>query len=153
SHNMAATKALCNRAMLMRQGTIAVSGSVAEVIDDYLVSATSDANVKEWNDPSNAPANQNIRLEYVRITPPDGKPIITVETGAQIEIGFENFRKDIHLGCTVYVSNSEGVVIFASGHTVSPAGDSRSGSYELKGRIPGHLLNAGRYSLDVVLGK
>ena len=153
SHNVAAIKALCSKAILMRQGGIARSGSVAEVVDDYLVGATSEASTREWDDPSTAPGNENIRLAHVRITPPDRKPAITVETGARIEIGFENFRKDIYLGCTVYVSNSEGMVIFASGYTVSPASDSLSGLYQLAGKIPGHLLNAGRYSLDVVFGK
>jgi len=153
SHNMAAVKALCSRAVLMRQGSISVSGSVADVVDNYLGGATSGASAKEWDDPSTAPGNENIRLSHVRIAPPDRKPVITIESGAQIEVGFENFRKDIHLGCTVYVSNSEGVVIFASGHTVSPGGDSLSGFYQLTGRIPGHLLNAGRYSLDLVFGK
>jgi lipopolysaccharide transport system ATP-binding protein len=153
SHNMAAIKALCSRAVLMRGGAIAASGSVANIVDEYLVSVASNTSSKEWSDPSDAPGNDSIRLSHVRILPPEGKPVITIDTGAQIEIGFENFRKDICLGCTVYVTNSEGVIIFASGHPLSPDGDSRVGFYQLMGRIPGHLLNAGRYSLDLVFGK
>jgi lipopolysaccharide transport system ATP-binding protein len=153
SHNMAAVKALCSRALLMKNGTVAADGSVAEIVDEYLASVASNASFKEWPDPSEAPGNDNIRLSHVRITPPEGKPVITIDTGAQIEIGFENFRRDIYLGCTIYVTNSEGSIIFASGHPLSPDGDSRTGFYQLKGRIPGHLLNAGRYCMDVVFGK
>jgi lipopolysaccharide transport system ATP-binding protein len=153
SHNMAAVKALCSRALLMKNGTVAADGSVAEIVDEYLASVASNASFKEWPDPSEAPRNDNIRLSHVRITPPEGKPVITIDTGAQIEIGFENFRRDIYLGCTIYVTNSEGSIIFASGHPLSPDGDSRTGFYQLKGRIPGHLLNAGRYCMDVVFGK
>jgi lipopolysaccharide transport system ATP-binding protein len=153
SHNMAAVKALCSRAVLMRDGAVAASGTVSEVVDDYLLGAASDASAKEWQDPAAAPGNENVRVSYVRIAPPEGKPVITIDTGAQIEIGFENLRKNIFLGCTIYVTNSEGVAIFASGYPVSPDGDSRVGFYQLKGRIPGHLLNAARYSVDLVFGK
>jgi lipopolysaccharide transport system ATP-binding protein len=51
------------------------------------------------------------------------------------------------------VTNRDGVLIFESGHRISSDRDSRCGFYQVTGRIPGHLLNAGRYSLDVVFGK
>jgi lipopolysaccharide transport system ATP-binding protein len=44
-------------------------------------------------------------------------------------------------------------VIFASGHPLSSDWDSRCGFYQLTGRVPGHLLNAGRYSVDIVFGQ
>lgn len=153
SHNITAVKALCTRAVLMKDGTVSASGPVAEVVNEYMTDVATGASAKEWQNPAAAPGNESVRMSYVRITAPNGRGEITIDTGAQIEIGFENFRKDIFLGCTVYVTNSEGVVIFASGHPVSPEGDSRCGFYELTGRIPGHLLNAGRYSLDVVFGQ
>ncbi len=37
SHNIAAVKALCSRAVMIKDGTIAKSGAVAEVVDDYLL--------------------------------------------------------------------------------------------------------------------
>ena len=153
SHNMAAIKALCSRAILMKDGTVSASGKVADVVDDYLLGAAHGANVREWPDPATAPGNQNIRLGFVRITAPEGKPVIDIDSGADIEIGLENFRSNIFLGCSIYVTNSEGVVIFASAHPISPEGDSRRGFYHLAARIPGSLLNAGRYSVDLVCGQ
>ncbi len=150
SHNMAAVKALCSRAILIRDGAVAASGTVAGVVDEYLLGAVQGQSAKEWQDPVDAPGNENVRARYVRIIPPDGNTVITVDTGAQIEVGFENFRKDILLGCAIQVTNSEGVIIFESSCRV---GDSRCGFYQLAARIPGHLLNAGRYSLDVRFGK
>jgi len=152
SHNMAAVKALCRKAILMKDGAVAASGSVAEVADDYLLGTASGASAKEWRDPATAPGNQNLRISYVRIIPPEGEATITIDTGALIEIGFDNLRPDINLDCTTYLSNSDGVLIFESGHIISSDGDSRHGSYHLTGRIPAHLLNAGRYSLSVLFG-
>jgi len=153
SHNMAAVKALCSRALLMRDGTITASGKVADVADEYLLGATPGATAREWQDAASAPGNENIRMSYIRIIPPDGNVTISIDTGALIQIGFDNLREDINLDCTVYVTTSDGVIIFESGYIISSDGDSRSGFYQLRGRIPEHLLNAGRYSLNVVFGK
>jgi lipopolysaccharide transport system ATP-binding protein len=153
SHNIAAVKALCSRAVLIKEGTIAKSGAVAEVVDDYLLGSAPGVNAREWRDPATAPGNENVRLSYMRIIPPEGNATITVDTGVLIEIGFVNFLEGINLDCTVYVMSSDGVLIFESGHIISSDCDSRAGSYHVRGRIPAHLLNAGRYSLNLVFGK
>jgi lipopolysaccharide transport system ATP-binding protein len=153
SHNMAAVKALCGKAILLNSGVIASMGNVADVIEDYSLSVAPQASVREWQDPAMAPGNENVRLSYVRILPPDNKAAITIDTGARIEIGFENLRENITLDCTVYLTNRDGVLIFESGHIISSNRDSRCGFYHLAAEIPGHLLNAGRYSLDVQFGK
>jgi lipopolysaccharide transport system ATP-binding protein len=153
SHNMAAVKALCSRAVLIREGTLAKSGAVAEVVDDYMLGSAPGVNAKEWRDPATAPGNENIRMAYIRIIPPEGNATITIDTGVLIEIGFDNFLEGINLDCTVYVTSSDSVLIFESGHIISSDCDSRAGSYHVTGRIPAHLLNAGRYSLNLVFGK
>ena len=153
SHNAAAVKTLCSKAMLLRDGAVAASGEVADVMGLYSSGIASLENAKEWPDPANAPGNENIRLSYVRTIPPEGESTITIDTGVAIEIGFENLRKDINLDCTVYVNSSDGVIIFESGHIISSNGNSRCGFYHLTGKIPGHVLNAGRYCLNVLFGK
>jgi len=153
SHNMAAVKALCSRAVLVREGALAKSGAVAQVVDDYLLGSAPGVNVKEWRNPATAPGNESIRIAYIRIIPPEGEATITIDTGALIEVGFDNLLGGISLDCTVYVTSSDGTIIFESGHIISSDRDSRSGSYHLTGRIPAHLLNAGRYSLNVLFGK
>jgi lipopolysaccharide transport system ATP-binding protein len=150
---MAAVKALCNRAILLKDGAVAASGLVADVAGDYSLETASGVSAEEWRDSATAPGNENVRISYVRIVPPEDEATITIDTGALIEIGFDNLRQDINLDCTVYLSSSDGVLIFESGHSISSDGDSRRGSYHLTGRIPAHLLNAGRYSLSVLFGK
>jgi lipopolysaccharide transport system ATP-binding protein len=153
SHNMAAIKALCGRAILLRDGTIAGSGTPSEVVEDYLSLAAPGGHTREWEDSASAPGNEHVRLAYVRVGSPDNKSIITIDSGVQITIGLENFRPNINLGCSVYVSNSEGVLLFHSSYRISSDADSHSGFYEVRGTIPGHLLNAGRYFIDLVFGK
>jgi len=117
------------------------------------LSTAHEGSVREWRDPAVAPGNENVRVCYVRIIPPEGKRVIDIDSGAQIEIGFDNFRKNINLSFTVRVTNSEGVLVFVSHYRVTSNNDSRFGVYHAKCRIPEHLLNAGRYSVDLVFIK
>lgn len=153
SHNMAAVKALCSRAIWMKDGETAASGPVMEVVNHYLTSVASGASVREWTDVATAPGNENVRLRFIRITSPAGRPVIDIDSGANIEIGLENFRENINLGMNVRITNSEGVLVFVSNYRLSPDNDSRCGFYQVMCRIPGHLLNAGRYSVDLGIGK
>ena len=72
----------------------------------------------------------------MRVQPPDGEPVLTIDTGAVVEIGFFNARDKINLSLTVYVSNNEGVLLFATGHLLSCNEDSRVANYRLVGTIP-----------------
>lgn len=153
SHNTAAVKTLCSRAIYMKEGFVAASGLITEVLDNYLLGAAAGANTKEWPDQAVAPASESIRMSYIRIAPPDGEAAVTIDTGAMIEIGFEHLQGGISLDCTVYLTSSDGVMVFESGYILSSDRDSRAGFYQLTGRIPEHLLNAGRYSLHVQFGK
>ena len=153
SHNAAAIKALCSKAILLTNGAVTASGRVSDVTALYSSGTAATGSTNEWRDPATAPGNENIRVSYVRIIPPEGHDTINIDTGALIEIGFDNLRKDINLDCTVYLVSADGVLIFESGHIISSDRDSRPGFYHLTGRITGQLLNAGRYYLNVVFGK
>lgn len=153
SHNMAAVKALCHRAILLDRGVMVCSGDVGGVIEHYSLTLGPQSNIQEWDDPAAAPGNENIRLSYVRVVAPENQAAISIDSGAVIEIGFENMAENINLDCTVYLTNRDGVLVFESGHLISSNLDARASLYHLSGRIPGHLLNAGRYSLDIVFGR
>ena len=154
SHNVAAVKALCGRAILMKDGTVSFSGAVRDAVDNYLLgAATTGTNAREWTDSASAPGNESVRMSYVRIVPPDGEATITIDSGAVIEIGFYNALEGVNLDCTIYVTGSDGIMIFESGRILSSDNDSRIGSYHLKAKIPAHLLNTGRYSLNILFGK
>jgi lipopolysaccharide transport system ATP-binding protein len=153
SHNMTALQKLCTRAVWLNGGQVIDSGDPRMVIDHYL-QTNAVANLESmWRDPATAPGNESVRISYIRAISPEGKETITIDTGALIEIGFDNLRKNINLDCTIYLMSRDGVLIFESGHIISSDCDSRCGFYHLTGRIPPHLLNAGRYSLTVVFGK
>ena len=131
SHNMAAVKALCPRAILLKDGAIAATGNTRDVIDDYLLNASAQASASEWPDPASAPGNEHVRVAYIRVIPPENEAAITIDAGALIEIGFDNMRENITLDCTVYLTSRDGTLIFESGHLISS-----------DGRFPPWLLSA-----------
>src|SRR5665213_2886471 len=153
SHNMAAVKTLCSRALLLHEGCLKHEGAVDEIISAYLQAGRDTASEREWPDPTKAPGNEHIRMECIRVTPPQSETDITIDTGAVMEVGFYNFEAGINLDCTVYLLNNDGLVLCESGRVVSDNDDARQGSYRVVGQLPPHLLNAGRYYLSVLFGK
>lgn len=153
SHNMAAVRVLCTRGILLKEGTIAMIGQIGSVVDEYLRGPLAKNDSQEWLEPDIAPGNEHVTLSYVRVRPPDGEATLTIDTGALLEIGFLNAREGITLDCTVYLVNSDGVIVFESGCMVSSNNDSQVGQYQVVGRIPPHLLNAGRYYINLLFGK
>jgi len=153
SHNMAAVKALCSRAVYLANGLLEMQGPTNDIVNAYLKAGMDGASEKVWNDKDSAPGNENILLESVSVKPPRGEDVITVDSGAVIEVGFQNHRPEINLDVTAFVRNAEDLVLFESGFILSSNRDSRRGTYRVRGEIPGHLLNAGHYSLTVLFGR
>jgi lipopolysaccharide transport system ATP-binding protein len=139
--------------VLLEEGQMRLMGDVGSVVSDYIQGGCDAGSEHEWKDPASAPGNEHVRLEHVRVRPPDGESVLTVDTGAVVEVGFFNARDKINLSVTVYVVNNEAVLLFATGHLLSCNEDSRVGTYRLVGFVPPNLLNAGRYSLNLVFGK
>lgn len=68
SHSMSTVKSLCNRAMLLKKGTIAASGAVADVVADYLGSNEHDPATKPINPLDYYPiGSRAISLDYVTL--------------------------------------------------------------------------------------
>jgi lipopolysaccharide transport system ATP-binding protein len=153
SHNMAAVQTFCTRGILLKDGVVERMGGVGAVVGEYLQAAITGSSERSWPSVETAPGNEIIRLLQVRVRPPDQAPAITIDTGAIIEVAFYCGKPRLNLDCTVYLVNQEGIMLFESGCDVSASEDSRVGIYRVSGSIPSHLLNAGRYYLNVVFGQ
>ena len=153
SHNMAAVKTLCRTAILLQDGTIVSTGDVSTVSNDYLKCFTSNSPEKHWQETDVLAGAGGVQLSYVRVLPPEREDGITIDTGAEIEIGLKNQLENVNLGCTIYLSTRDGVLLFESGQVITSERNSQPGYYHLRTRIPAHLLNAGHYSVDVLVGR
>ena len=69
SHNMAALRKLCPRAILIESGRITESGDADVIVSRYLQKNLESKLETVWNDPQSAPGDGRVRLRSVRVIP------------------------------------------------------------------------------------
>jgi lipopolysaccharide transport system ATP-binding protein len=156
SHNMAAIKGLCERALLIDGGHIVRDATPTDVIAAYLGEGRVNNAEAVWENRANAPGNANVRLHRVRLLDSDKAvtPILDAEHPFEIEIAFWNEKPGSRLGATVVLYNDEGVCVFSSRSNREPTWHERSwpeGLFRSVCRVPGQLLPSGRFYVTVVL--
>lgn len=155
SHNMTAINSLCERVLWISGGEIKEDGPAADVISNYLATSGGATNVTEeiWNDLSEAPGNDTVRLRCIRVRRQEGQESepLTMQTAFQVEVEFWNMLDEAQLHITIHLFNSEGLIVFSTGclnKQVLPKGLYRSVGY-----FPGDLLNSGLHRFSVLVVK
>jgi lipopolysaccharide transport system ATP-binding protein len=153
SHNLTALANLCSAGVLLKDGRIAASGPIAEVLDGY-TGRGSDTGTIEL---AAARAGQ-ARISRVTVRAADNRAgwrageSIPATSGVSIDVDVELPQAqvaDVFLHCY----NEEQVMVFSGGSFMQThAGEPLApGRHRFTCNMPGHLLNDGAYSLDVML--
>jgi lipopolysaccharide transport system ATP-binding protein len=151
SHNMTALRKLCPHAIRIEGGRVVESGNSDDVVNHYL-QRNMDADLKcEWDDPQTAPGDERVRLRSVRVIPQsDSDDPITIHTPLRIEFIYWNYVPDTVLNVSMILNNAEEVCVFASASDFSPRS---AGLVRHTVTIPGDLLNAGSYYINMIIVK
>jgi len=152
SHNMGAVKSLCSRAIVMAKGRVAASAPVAQAIETYLQTSTSHpSDGAEWRwEASKAPGNQDLNVTSVALTRPNGQPAIDVnaDEALQIRIQYEQRKLIRGMRINIQIVTQLGEIAFTtSDHSSRTSETSLPGVYTSTCRVPGRLLNVGRYTI------
>jgi lipopolysaccharide transport system ATP-binding protein len=151
SHNMAALRKLCPRAVLIEDGRIVENGDSDEVVSHYLQRSLDTQLETVWNDPQTAPGDHRVRLRSVRLIPQNGPDDpITVHTPLRIEFTYWNYVPDTVLNVSMILNNVEEVCVFASFSDFSPR---PAGLIRHTVTIPGDFLNADSYYVNMIVVK
>ncbi len=158
SHNMMAMEDLCDRVVWLKDGRVAEEGEPGAVVSNYLQGSISTDTERVWEDPSDAPGNDDVRLHKACVRPEDGPPSapITVRTPFVMEFEYWSLNPNTHLTPSVAVYNEHGVVVFTSAPPFDPSGRERNdpaGLYRHVCRVPGDLLNDGMHQVSLYVGK
>jgi len=148
SHNMAAIKSLCNRAIWIDGGQIVGAGQTGQVVLDYLQKGAVAKLEQTWDDPLTAPGNEKakIRSARVRPLPPREDEEISVESPIELEFEYWNYQPDAFLGFTLHLYTIDGTYVFA----VGCAGERRpQGLVRVAAKIPANFLNDGIYTVTI----
>jgi lipopolysaccharide transport system ATP-binding protein len=156
SHNMAAIKSLCQRAILLDGGQQKMNGPVAEVVQTYLADGAQPTSEQVWADIKTAPGDDKTRLRAVRILDTDGRPITQAELESPfiLEVEYEVLVPETVLNISFSLLSQEEIYVLASASITDSRWFQRphpAGSFRSRCTIPGNFLNQGRYSFTVLL--
>ena len=148
SHQMDAVTRLCKSALLLEKGKVEQSGQVEKVIKKYLITEYGTTSKRKWNNLSEAPGNEVVKLIEVKVIDKTGKEVqeveITETVGIFIEYQIQQPGLILKAGFNFW--NDTGINIFDS-HDVSSNSDivpKQTGRYRSIAWIPGDLLAEGQ---------
>jgi lipopolysaccharide transport system ATP-binding protein len=147
SHNMIAMRALCTRALWISDGRLLEDGEPDEVIGHYLPKEEVTNLEAHWDDESIAPGDHRVRLRSARVIPQVGNDgLITVHTPIEVEFTYWNYMPGVTLNVSLVLYRSDQSCVFAS---VSDCLPRPAGVIRHTAQVPGDLLNAGSYYIDL----
>ncbi|MCZ2299800.1 MAG: ABC transporter ATP-binding protein [Chitinophagales bacterium] len=153
SHDMAAVKNLCTRAILLQHGSIVFEGSANDVVNYYLQNAASIASQNN-KDFSQAKGNKNFVVTDIEMLDENNNNIQIAESGRdfQLKISYEAKEVAINPVVIIHIKNNLEQILFTC-----LSRNSYQGIMQLKNTgnitcvIPKLPLLSGLYSIDIAL--
>ncbi len=158
SHSLGSVETLCDRAVLLRSGTLEAIGPPADVIRQY-VPPEEDMGQKQWTDPETAPGNEFVSLHAVSVHATDGRTVseLSIDEEVCIRIAYWNRKPGASYRVQIMLVDQDGGVVLSAQNQQSQAADRDpwsarpfpEGLFESYCRIPANLLNDHKYSVSV----
>ncbi len=154
SHNLGALRALCTSAILLEDGTVAMSGKPDKVIAHYLTKTALDEPGSyghvEWRDAAVAPGNHEMRLISITIRDAEGNPSTLVEADqpVTVEVRYAVTQRVRGARFHLFLHTSEGELAFVATDHQHQSELLEPGLYRSVFTIPGGLLNRRRYTIS-----
>ena len=152
SHNLQGILQLCDRAILLQHGEVAMDGPTADVVAFYEQQTIGQSPEVIWEDEDEAPGNDLVRLQSVRIVDEDGSRlnVADVRRPVGIEIAFRVLRSGDAVVPKIKLYDQHGATAFNAMDTSLRWHDpTEPGEYVSTAWIPANFLNEGRMSVDV----
>ncbi len=160
SHNMSALLNLCPRSILLVGGQCHQDGLSPDIVRNYIDMGRTLQGEVVWEDISQAPGNEIVRLHAVRLV---SKGQVTSDLEIDQEIGIEvefwNLRPGAHLNTSIHLLDRMGGAVLASAdfQSVNLLHDEwfgvphPTGLYRTVCVIPANFLNAETYSINAIV--
>jgi lipopolysaccharide transport system ATP-binding protein len=147
SHNMSAIQDLCKDVIWINKGIIKQRDRTSNVVSSYLSINSINIFSQKWNDITQAPGNNIVRLTSAEIKVPSGFDInyLTIETPLEIIIQIYNYRPDLKFVFNIHLNTLDGICVFNSYSSLSSYS---KGIVEAHCFIPQNFLNDKKYNID-----
>ena len=153
SHNMAAIGSLCSRAVLLRNGRVALAGDVGEAIEAYSTYEDSTL-VGDLRDRHDRTGSGGVRATTISMTAADGELTRSIRYGQPFDIliDYEAKAPFDHVLASVSINMLDGtrVATLSSGFR-NESFSVAKGAGTLACRVPGLPLRPDTYALDVFM--
>lgn len=155
SHNMQSIAALCNNAILLKNGELSKVGATDKIISTYVSTDLNLDSEKCWKSLENAPGNDIVRLLTVKAIDKNGKKnnVFDITEAIGIQLEYEVLQDNFILWHGLNFYNEDGINVFDS-HSVTSEWYSSphpKGKFKTTAWIPGNLLSEGKITLNVAI--
>lgn len=141
SHNLAAVKTLCDRAVLMSQGTVKSIGPTESIATEYVKLNSEHMRTGFRHDiPEAAPGNDKIRVVAAGINP----SLVNITDEIKVSFQLLNRSGSPDLKVSFDLVNSNEQIVFSTGTSARSTAD---GMCTVRCIIPGQFLNDDIYSI------
>jgi lipopolysaccharide transport system ATP-binding protein len=156
SHSMPAITRLCDRAILLSEGSVVLDGSPSQAVSAYMGAGLEETGAaREWPVLERAPGDDIVRLRGVRVRSENGElaDTLDIRKTAFIELEYDVLKPGKRLSPVIICNNEEGVCVFSSAGISQEFMESQDISFV--GRclstceIPGNLLAEGLLTVTV----
>ncbi|KAB7790332.1 ABC transporter ATP-binding protein [Bifidobacterium leontopitheci] len=134
THDMGAVKKYCNKAILIKDGEIIVSGDKEEVANQYTLENTK-VNLVQ----SGERQGLSEQVPYIKIIP-HSPMIVTPEDSFEFTVEFETTKVDDYYLSVSLTDTRHGVIVYETSDRAYPM-ESKSGKQSLTLRLPLNLFN------------
>jgi lipopolysaccharide transport system ATP-binding protein len=147
SHNMAAVRSLCNRALLLRQGGLALDGTTEVVVSAYVQDAEAGGGEVVW--PAEVASAPEVRFRRARALAGDGsaQPVLDCAEPCIVEVEYDVLERQPRFRVACHVLSQEGVSLCTCYAPDWSAGPVPPGRYVARCTLPGYTFNEGVYYL------
>jgi lipopolysaccharide transport system ATP-binding protein len=156
SHNLPMILRLCNRALLLAQGTLVADGPSHEVGARYLYTDSGSPAERHWNAEQGGIGDGVARLRSVRVLDSDNQvtDLLDIRRPVTVEVAYEVKQPRPRVAVTLQCFNDEGTMLFQTSEFNSPDWATKStepGGVLARCQIPGNFLAEGRVYVTVAL--
>jgi lipopolysaccharide transport system ATP-binding protein len=146
SHNLSAVASLCNKGIVLNQGSLQFYGTSTEAISFY----------HSMTKKQQLAVNTDLENEHIKVNSFSIKPIvgdlITAVSGIRFELHFENKKPNETIDSTIELRTIDDTIVFHRGTFIDEPKASKLGSYKVSGIIEANILNAGSYHFNLIFG-
>lgn len=152
SHSMQAVQGFCNRVILLEKGRLKYDDVPDKVIHRYLHGLQKKKKPQAYQNPDNAPGDNNVRMKQVYLTAETDGTGGRIDVRTTLHVNFEcwSLVDDLTLSVGMYLFTVGGECIFT---VLSDSVKADKGLIEGSCTIPGNFLTDGSYTVSLTFFK